>query len=612
MMEKLPAFLFFLLFSIFYFNAADENYSESLLLAALPNGDIVSMFNFTTIFQQQNLTVDEKGFSGSVYIPWLFRHLFEQYDVEKFHLSMSQGFWRTNLWGNQHLGTETPSGTELFVEFTEKANNLPEKWFALVNIINGLFCTSILGMFPQYSAQPKLPIRREIIDHNFNNSYKWYGALGGESVCTENLKSWKKLLPCKQSGLVMLMEPTALLSARYHSITVKAQKMVNANGDLRWDFAFLAKTVHDAERLVSEYKVLTLESLFQRKLNRKCPVASQSKIIVVKSDALSTVSLAQQQTLPLPIIKNEKFIFDLNQWDEKNVLEIDFQLKLDFHQFAGSKSIGLHTFVESINQIEGRISTQIANPFSWPIVGAKFMQMIPWQLRTFLHTLNFVCFPTTTTILTKKINKVPFSKDNSAFTLALDGKRPLLIELLIELPANATCKMQIDYQAAFLKITDFPPDANSGISIPGTVLTIPLAENVHLMANLVQDGLLPFPIADPSDIVSMRVYGEPLLVLLPVPDFSMPFNVICLVCTAIAIYYGNVFALSTKLMKLVPKQENKSDGKEETQLEQKTASSFVGRIRIAIAGCWQNRICRLLPGNIRNRGKSEIDMKKQE
>ncbi|KAL3086849.1 hypothetical protein niasHS_008150 [Heterodera schachtii] len=56
------------------------------------------------------------------------------------------------------------------------------------------------------------------------------------------------------------------------------------------------------------------------------------------------------------------------------------------------------------------------------------------------------------------------------------------------------------------------------------------------------------------------VFGEPLLVLLPIPDFSMPFNVICLVCTAIAIFYGNAFALSTKIMIPVPKKDTAEAG----------------------------------------------------
>lgn len=48
-----------------------------------------------------------------------------------------------------------------------------------------------------------------------------------------------------------------------------------------------------------------------------------------------------------------------------------------------------------------------------------------------------------------------------------------------------------------------------------------------------------------DDVVYL--HGEPLLIILPVPDFSMPFNVICLVCTSIAIFYGNVVTMTTKL-----------------------------------------------------------------
>lgn len=46
------------------------------------------------------------------------------------------------------------------------------------------------------------------------------------------------------------------------------------------------------------------------------------------------------------------------------------------------------------------------------------------------------------------------------------------------------------------------------------------------------------------------MHGEVLLVLLPVPDFSMPFNVICLVCTVIAMLFGPVHTLTTKMLVL--------------------------------------------------------------
>lgn len=44
----------------------------------------------------------------------------------------------------------------------------------------------------------------------------------------------------------------------------------------------------------------------------------------------------------------------------------------------------------------------------------------------------------------------------------------------------------------------------------------------------------------------VRVYTESLLVSLPTPDFSMPYNVICLTCTVIAIAFGSIHNLTTR------------------------------------------------------------------
>ena len=44
----------------------------------------------------------------------------------------------------------------------------------------------------------------------------------------------------------------------------------------------------------------------------------------------------------------------------------------------------------------------------------------------------------------------------------------------------------------------------------------------------------------------IRLRSEPLLVHLPTPDFSMPYNVICLTCTVIAIAFGSVHNLTTR------------------------------------------------------------------
>merc|ERR1712203_133173 len=56
----------------------------------------------------------------------------------------------------------------------------------------------------------------------------------------------------------------------------------------------------------------------------------------------------------------------------------------------------------------------------------------------------------------------------------------------------------------------------------------------------------------------LRLYTETLLVSLPTPDFSMPYNVICLACTVAALAFGPIHNITTKSLELVqPGEEEK-------------------------------------------------------
>ncbi|XP_048033968.1 GPI transamidase component PIG-T-like [Megalobrama amblycephala] len=47
-----------------------------------------------------------------------------------------------------------------------------------------------------------------------------------------------------------------------------------------------------------------------------------------------------------------------------------------------------------------------------------------------------------------------------------------------------------------------------------------------------------------------QVYTEPLLVNLPTPDFSMPYNVICLTCTVVVVGYSSFYNLLTRMFQV--------------------------------------------------------------
>ena len=52
--------------------------------------------------------------------------------------------------------------------------------------------------------------------------------------------------------------------------------------------------------------------------------------------------------------------------------------------------------------------------------------------------------------------------------------------------------------------------------------------------------------SDESTSFFVRLHTETLLVTLPTPDFSMPYNVICLACTVVAIAFGSFHNLTTR------------------------------------------------------------------
>ena len=53
-------------------------------------------------------------------------------------------------------------------------------------------------------------------------------------------------------------------------------------------------------------------------------------------------------------------------------------------------------------------------------------------------------------------------------------------------------------------------------------------------------------IKDESSKFFLRLHTESLVVYLPTPDFSMPYNVICLACTVVAIAFGSLHNLTTR------------------------------------------------------------------
>lgn len=115
---------------------------------------------------------------------------------------------------------------------------------------------------------------------------------------------------------------------------------------------------------------------------------------------------------------------------------------------------------------------------------------------------------------------------------ALDRRRGTQLELLLSVPAASTIVLTYDFDKAILRYTEYPPDANRGFDIAPAVIRV-----------------LPGGTADPNSTnstgdtppASIYLRTTSLLLPLPTPDFSMPYNVIILTSTVMALAFGGIF-----------------------------------------------------------------------
>ena len=137
-------------------------------------------------------------------------------------------------------------------------------------------------------------------------------------------------------------------------------------------------------------------------------------------------------------------------------------------------------------------------------------------MKPYLHTL--------TARLSTNSTPDPSIIQSMYYRPALDRRRGTQLECLITVPPASTVVVTYDFDKAILRYTEYPPDANRGFDVAPAVIRI-----------------LPPATAEDKESVFLRTTS--LLLPLPTPDFSMPYNVIILTSTVMALAFGSVFTM---------------------------------------------------------------------
>ncbi|KAI6220100.1 hypothetical protein M3Y99_01621700 [Aphelenchoides fujianensis] len=240
-------------------------------------------------------------------------------------------------------------------------------------------------------------------------------------------------------------------------------------------------------------KQLSVFSIFRQKITSVCPVATKSTVVLEESP---------KRTIEL----------DAN---EKNALVANPALNMTTATME-KNFIEFSLFTRESFFVRGKFISTIKSTANTP-TRAVFVHLLPWQLHLWHSTVRFAC-------------NGRERKPHMRFSPKHGRNAPVLIEMMVDIPPQSQCEISYSFQKGFLRFDEYPPDSSSGIHVPGPILNI-------LPGQWSQSAI--------------QIHAESTIILLPIPDFSMPFNVICFVCTFVAFLFQLLLTFTTKYPSVV-------------------------------------------------------------
>ncbi|KAK2464580.1 hypothetical protein APHAL10511_003369 [Amanita phalloides] len=511
-------------------NGEAEQFDEELLIKPLRDGRVATTFAFTTLLEgasprdPHTLDLDDESQHYTLF-PLSLGQILREYAVTELHLTINAGHWNYDRYGypdEPGVGT----GAELWAWMgTDSEASVDTRWRGLRNALAGLFCASLGSLDEQHTTSPILSFQPlgslpEFTTENQTSFHALrHASLPSEHICTENLTPFLKLLPCKSySGLASLLNPHRIFDADWHGMSVQVLWIPDQGVQVRLAFQAVIDPLRMSQ---SNQRNWSLQSLFARTVEKKCPIARTSHVRVqLPVDAMYSIrpephdiheGIAsydlKQSTLPLDVGLS---------WAE------DFQHpSIDDLRKTSSLPISVDRTLKGTGQAAGHLSLIISNRLSNSDLQVIYLETMPWYLQFYLHTMRVEIVQDA--VIWSHDSGSQIVKTEDIFSLisyipSIPHSRPTTLQALLRIPANTTLNIKMDVIKSFLRYTEYPPDAQRGWDLPSAMFTV--LDDEH----------------EKQDVVKVpkrwRLYTRPLLIDLATPDFSMPYNVIIFTCSA--------------------------------------------------------------------------------
>ncbi|PNH28715.1 hypothetical protein BJF96_g7990 [Verticillium dahliae] len=544
-MRPLPV----LLLSALSYCVSAADYHEQLNLRPLPLSALLASFNF-----RSNSTLHDFESQNFGYFPRSLGQILQHAGTKELHLRFSLGRWDAESWGTRPWEGQREGGTgvELWAWLDARSDEeADEKWLILTNALSGLFCASLNFVDVTRTTRPVMSFQPE--GHHSRDSIPnlrlLHGVLPKEVVCTENLTPFLKLLPCKgKAGVSSLLDGHKLFDSSFQSMAIDVRPLCPENGECVLEIEQTIDMVLDVERSKrpqgnpiprpppsqdlkceaskpyhadntcfpishASGQEWHLSHIFGRPITGTCPLADPESapvcIEVPESRSVYTSGGVYETKNPNGV--SRCFTFDVNG-------EFDIILPaLDAEATAIAPAelvdaptplIYAERSLMGYGQERGGVQAILTNPSPDTEVEFIYMESLPWFMRVYLHTLE--------TRINGNINQQASIIEQVFYRPAIDRARGTQLELRMRIPPDSTVFLTYEFEKTILRYTEYPPDANRGFDVAAAVITT----------------------------ISPRVQSvrtTTLLLNLPVPDFSMPYNVIIFTSTAIALAFGGLY-----------------------------------------------------------------------
>ncbi|KAL8292067.1 hypothetical protein RQP46_001533 [Phenoliferia psychrophenolica] len=306
---------------------------------------------------------------------------------------------------------------------------------------------------------------------------------------------------------------------------------------------------NDGDRWTS-FKDFSMQKLYDRTLHLACPVASSSRVeLVIPVDSIAAFDIKPNEGHQRAVI-DDKVVWDTSERGFDRESPLDVQLTWTEPHFRHPKPLPVlapittRRLLKGHGQERGEIGIELSNHLSHP-VEVLWIERWPWWVRGFVGGLKLELVEGG-----GDVQNSSSSSDESSIISSLSyippiaRRRPTTLSTTLLLPSLSTIRLLVPYESSYLWYTEYPADAHRGFEVPGAVTLL----------------LLP-------DSQRQAFHTPSTLLSLPTPDFSMPYNVIILTSTAIALFFGSVVNPLRREWKVIDLGAEGEEEKEEGEKE---------------------------------------------